>query len=191
MASVTHFDLWTDVNPVVRIKNLIEELDYTKTTLQESTCENIVERLCNEGYTIASEVVATMPSSNSERSVVQKPEINGTSGELALVGKGAVYDEFGTGEEGADNPHPMKSQFPLNPYNSGYWVSRNINPFTGRHYWIYEPMSGKPYFDLYGIPGYTEGVPASMPMYDALLHIRKVKGDIIVDEINNALNTLK
>lgn len=191
MASATHFDIWLDRNPEARIKNLIDYLTATKVTLEETTCEEIVNKLCDQGYDVASEVAAFMPSNNNETSRVEK-SVNGSVGTLSLVGSGAVYDEFGTGEEGADNPHPMKNDFPfLNPYNSGPFVSTHINPLNNRHFWIYPPMSGKPYFDLFDIPGYTEGIPAGMPMYQALQHIRKIKNDIIIKEINDSIKVLK
>ena len=41
-----------------------------------------------------------------------------------LIGFGSdvVYEEFGTGDEGASHPHPVKSEYNLNDYNSGAFI---------------------------------------------------------------------
>lgn len=170
------------------IKDLIEELKYTSATLQEATCENIVNRICTNGYEFANGVNNGMPSNDPQKSYVDM-NVSGNKGEVSLNGEGAVYDEFGTGEEGLANPHPMKGDFTdLNPYNSGPYVSTHINPSNGRHYWIYPPMGGKPYFDA---NGYTEGIPSGKQMYQTLNYIRKIKENIIREEVQDALQTLK
>ena len=38
---------------------------------------------------------------------------------VSMSGPQALYDEFGTGTIGEQNPHPIKNEFGLNPYNSG------------------------------------------------------------------------
>ena len=190
MSSITHINMST--MPLDRvefaIKNLIEELKYTSATLQEATCENIVNNICSSGYEFANGINGSAPSSNLQKSYIDM-KTSGNKGEISLNGEGAVYDEFGTGEEGLANPHPMKGDFPdLNPYNSGPFVSTHINPSNGRHYWIYPPMGGRPYFDAHG---YTEGIPSGKQMYHTLNYIRQIKDNIIREEVQNALQTLK
>jgi len=201
--SITKFNIWT-TKPGEPINELIKVLKpdgYIQSSLSEEATRGIVNGLLNEGYKIASDINSQSFSNNTDKSEVGIDEpysiSNGFKGSVYLYGTGAVYDEFGTGEEGASNPHPMKNNFGLNAYNSGSYVSTHINPYNGRHYWIYPPMSGQPYFDLdfdgsgYTITGYTEGVPSGKQIYTALQHIRKIKGEIIAEELNDALRILK
>lgn len=78
--------------------------------------------------------------------VVEKS--NGYS--IIASGEEVVYAEFGTGEEGSENPHPQKSEFNLNPYNSGPTIK--INRETGRHFWWYN--------------GYSEGNPSGKQLFN-------------------------
>ena len=169
------------------IKNLIDELAYVKDTLNTSTCESIIEEIVARGYTYANNINATAPQSGLEKSWVDR-EVSTNYGEISLNGKNAVYDEFGTGEEGADDGHPLKGFYGLNPYNSGPVVSKLINPLTGRHFWIYEPMAGREYF---GERGYTEGIPSGKQMYHTLNYIDSIKDEIIIEKINDTIRVLK
>ena len=69
---------------------------------------------------------------------------------IIASGEEVLYAEFGTGEEGADDGHPLKGDFHLNPYNSGPNIK--INSATGRHYWWYQ--------------GYSEGNPSGKQMFN-------------------------
>ena len=102
-----------------------------------------------------------------------------------MSGENAIYDEFGTGEQGLDNPHPMKEQFSLNPYNSGPTIF--YNQFAGRHQWYYRPMAGKPYFTKSGA---TEGIPAGKQMYNTLQNLNKIKRNIAVNETNKVIGEI-
>ena len=183
MASVNKFDVWNE--PIYKVQDLIEELRYVKATLEETTCENIVSRICEKGAKYASELNAQAPSSGLQKSVVMST-VGGTHGEIALTGPNSVYDEFGTGEEGLKSPHPMHDNFGLNPYNSGKYIF--YNQFAGRYQWYYAPMAGMPYFTPSGA---TSGIPSGKQMYHTLQYVRDIKNEIIVEEINEAIQTLK
>lgn len=159
------------------IKDAIDKIDFLKDNIKVAN-QNIVAELVREGCeTAAIYNVNALHSSVEIPTVVGKITNNGLKGYVALTGDAAVYDEFGTGENGLDNPHPMKGNFGLNPYNSGPVVSVNINEKTGRHYWFYR--------------GYTEGIPAGKQMYKTANELRKVKNDIVTKEINSALQRLR
>jgi len=68
-------------------------------------------------------------------------EIVETSKGYSIIASGeeVLYAEFGTGEEGSENPHPRKSEFGLNAYNSGPTIK--VNTKTGRHFWWYNGYS--------------------------------------------------
>lgn len=76
---------------------------------------------------------------------------------IVAEGKDVLYEEFGTGEVGKDNPHPDKAEYPLNDYNSGPIVSTHINK-AGRHYWFHDGV-------------YTEGIPAGKQFFDTRNYI--------------------
>lgn len=173
------------------IKSLIDDLEYLEDSLTFAS-QSIVKKLVNAGYEKANELNNMAPQSGTSKSVVNKNTGKttryGTSGSISLEGESAIYDEFGTGEEGAADPHPIKSNFGLNPYNSGPFVSTHINAENGKHFWFYTPMAGQPYFES---SGYTEGIPSGKQMYNTLKYIREIKQDIINQELNNATKTLR
>lgn len=55
---------------------------------------------------------------------------------VVATGEKVLYDEFGTGEKGVQYPHPQKSRYNLNDYNSGEYVSTHIDKY-GNHYWFW------------------------------------------------------
>lgn len=147
--------------------------------------ERIVEKLVSEGAKIARQTVNSAPYSGTEPSIiVDRITSGGKKGYIALRGKKAVYDEFGTGEEGADSPHPLKNNFALNPYNSGPTI--RVNPITDRHYWIIP--------DGYYVPseyvqegGYTEGIPAGKQMYNTSIYLHSIKDEVIKKELQDTI----
>lgn len=166
------------------IKDAMNKLDFLKNNITVAS-EEIVERLVNVGFETANNINQNAPQSNLAKSeVIAKITENKNKGYVALVGPGAIYDEFGTGEEGASNPHPIKNNFNLNPYNSGPYVSTHINK-EGRHYWFYSPMRGKPYYD--DKSGYTEGIPSGKQIYNASKEVRAKKDEITKQELNNVV----
>lgn len=92
------------------------------------------------------------------------------SGELYAYGKDVVYEEFGTGDRGEQNQHPVKSKYNLKAYNSGRTI-RNVDDvldgtpakedldtigITSGKYWTYK-KNGTVY--------YTQGVPSGQEMW--------------------------
>lgn len=92
------------------------------------------------------------------------------SGELYAYGKDVVYEEFGTGDRGEQKPHPVKSKYNLNDYNSGPTI-RNVSDvpkyslakedldtigISSGKYWTYKEN---------GTVYYTQGVPSGQEMW--------------------------
>ena len=164
---------------IEQLKNLQEEMD-------DIALNNIVTKLINEGTKIANEYTIGAPQNNNQESVIVSGLLeSGKAGYIALRGPGAVYDEFGTGDEGANDPHPMKNNFSLNPYNSGPTI--RLDEFD-RHYWIYKPMAGQPYFDD---DGKTHGIPSGKMIYNTSKHLRSIKDDIIKKEFEGVIKRFK
>lgn len=92
------------------------------------------------------------------------------SGEIQAYGKDVVYEEFGTGDRGEQQQHPVKSKYNLNDYNSGPTI-RNVSDvlegslakedldtigISSGKYWTYK-KNGTVY--------YTQGVPSGQEMW--------------------------
>ena len=178
---------------VYGITNLINELEYLEDTLT-TTSGLIVDKLVDVGVGKAIELNAAAPKSGTgNNNIYGEYSKQGKGGRVIMQGDDAVFDEFGTGEEGASDPHPLAGtiDFSIPPYSgyiTGPVVSRNINPLTGRHYWYYTPMSGKPYFQQ---DGYTEGIPSGKQMYNTLQYLRKEKVKLVKNELRDALKIFK
>lgn len=173
------FDIGKD--RIAKISDVREYLNGLKENLIVAT-EEIVETLSTEGGNKAAELNAVAPQSNAQKSIVDFGN-KGFHGYITLEGPGAVYDEFGTGEEGADDGHPMKGFYGLNPYNSGPFVSTHINR-QGRHYWFTPNNSPQKKYPN----NYTEGIPSGKQMYNTLQYVRRIKGKVIKEKISDALD---
>lgn len=168
------------------IRYLREKVDDLSQRLEE-TSSTIVRDIAQETFTIANNYNASAPQSGVEKSTVEMFYTeNSNKASVSLIGKNAIYDEYGTGEQGASNPHPMKSMFNLNPYNSGEHIF--YNQLANRYQWRYSPMSGRPYFTDNGL---TEGIPSGQQMYKTLNDIRKKNRSIVKKDIENAIARLK
>lgn len=87
---------------------------------------------------------------------------------LIAKGKDVIYEEFGTGDRGEDNPHPDKSKYNLNDYNSGITIrpvnllsqeKREEHNLSSGKYWTYKK-------DESGDVEYTQGVPSGKEMWN-------------------------
>ena len=168
------------------IKDAISKINFLKDNIALASKE-IIEELVNSGKNTAEALNNSAPHSGTEPSIVLgKITENGNKGYIALTGDSAVYDEFGTGEEGASDPHPLKDNFGLNPYNSGPTIF--YNQFANRYQWRYYPMRGKPYYTESGL---TSGIPSGKQMYNTSKYIREIKDDVIKHKIQEALQKYK
>lgn len=175
-------DIWKTSQPVFKIGEMKE---YTKTFADDVkvVSQNIVKELIEEGAAEAWWINAGAPQSGLSKSeVVMYYKNNSNSGSFALVGENSVYDEFGTGEEGASDPHPLKDNFGLNSYNSGPTIF--FNQFAGRYQWYYRPMAGRPYFTA---DGATSGIPSGKAMYHGLQRVRAVSDDVTAKNLNEPI----
>jgi hypothetical protein len=118
---------------------------------------------------------------------------------LTAKGKDVLYEEFGTGDRGEDDPHPDKSKFNLNDYNSGYFImsvedigNQDLLDFlkeegiTSGKYWSYR-KNGERHF--------TQGVPSGKEMWNTrnemikniIPKAKKELGVELLDKFENAI----
>ena len=119
---------------------------------------------------------------------------------LIAKGKDVLYEEFGTGDKGEDNPHPDKSKYNLNDYNSGYSIMSvedignqdlldllKEKGITSGKYWTYR-KNGEKYF--------TQGVPSGKEMWNTRNEmikniIPKATKELGVELLDKFENTIK
>lgn len=174
--------------PISKIHTKVDDLkkrfEGLHDDLEETVPGTIVDNICKAGVSMAKQLNATAPKTGLADNKIFAAEHKDTPmhGAIIMEGENAVYDEFGTGEEGAADPHPLKGGFGLNPYNSGPFIF--YNEFTGRYQWRYRPMAGKPYFTQSGL---TSGTPSGKQMYNTLQYVREIKGDIVFNNVEKSL----
>lgn len=104
---------------------------------------------------------------------------------LISQGKDLIYEEFGTGDEGQSSPHPEKSVFNLNDYNSGATI-RPADSYSASHgitsgkYWTYT-KDGEEWI-------YTQGIPAGKQMYNTSNYMRKELSKIAKKKVSDVLS---
>ena len=109
--------------------------------------------------------------------------------EIGIRGNQAIYEEYGTGTIGMNNPHPDKPSS-LNPYNSGKTIrsnekstsqaSANGIPVSGL-YWTYKYNGQKIY---------TQGRPAGAHVYKASQTIKQNIKEIFKRRVGEELSKL-
>lgn len=154
------------MNKVIRIglnpydiQKAIEKLNKLQNEIPNLSSK-IVEAVANEGLDFLNEEYENTPSNISfdTDDIKRYTERSSTGYNIIAEGKDVLYAEYGTGEQGARNPHPEKSGHGLNDYNSGPIVSTHINK-SGRHYWFYKGE-------------YTEGIPSGKQMFNTRNYVK-------------------
>ena len=91
---------------------------------------------------------------------------------VIMEGPQAIYDEFGTGTLGEQNPHPIKSRFNLNDYNTGRTIrpARGVDVDEALKQGAHIPEGGLfwTYRNTLGDKIYTQGTPAQKEVYDSM-----------------------
>ncbi len=104
--------------------------------------------------------------------------------DILAQGKDVIYEEFGTGDKGKSDPHPDKSKYNLNDYNSGKYI-RNANEKSAQHgitdgkYWTYKKD---------GDIKYTQGVPSGKEMFETSNYLKDKIPDILKEKASDVLS---
>lgn len=172
------------------VDEIMKKIRFLESDIEDAGIE-IVEQLINIGSTEVVNRNAVAPHSSNKPNTLytNRAKVHGdvVTGTVGLQGPSIIYDEFGTGNEGAANPHPLKENFGLNPYNSGPVVSNNINVY-GHHYWFYRPgLISEPNYH-FSPNGYTEGIPSGKQVYNTAQLLQKEKNKVVNPILNRYLN---
>lgn len=169
------------------IKEAIRKLQSFKES-SESLGEKILNDIAEEGL---DEINSSLSNSNFEFSekVTAFSRIENGKAEIGIQGNQAIYEEYGTGTMGANNPHPQKDSS-LNPYNSGKTIRENKSIKSnatsqgipvGGLYWTYK---------FNGEKIYTQGRPAGAHVYKASKRIKENIKKIIAKRLGEELSKL-
>ena len=165
------------------IENLVDELDNWAATMKKAGA-NIANDLAEYGHKKMQEIYQEAQQQYQDMSSMDFT-ITGSETEktISMIGEQALYDEFGTGTRGAENPHPAKSEFGLNDYNSGPTIraaKTEINGIKpGDLYWTYKDEAGEVHF--------TQGIPAQKEGYDSLKAMKQKAPEIIRKRMEETL----
>lgn len=168
---------------------LIKKLKASKRNLNDLG-KDVIEDLKQVGLKEISDSISNSNYEDSEPISTYEAE-----NAIGIKGAQALYDEYGTGTVGANNPHPKKDSS-LNPYNSGKTIRPNAGipssgvgiteaskqgiPLNGL-YWTYKHNGKKIY---------TQGRPAGKHVYKASQRIRKEAKKIIEKRVGEVLSKL-
>lgn len=161
------------------IEQLIKKLTQLNKDLvkaSEKSVEDMAE-LCEKQIT---NNYAASPYTDGNDDVKFIKEQDGKKIRVGVQGSQVLYREFGTGTEGLNAPHPIKSKYNLKGYNSGSKI--RVNSKNGELYWIYKDKSGNAV--------YTQGIPAGKEVYNAAVILKGKKLSIIKKRVGEALSKL-
>ena len=145
-----------------------------------------------------SEIQTSVSTSNYEdcEPITVKKEGKGKKRKVGIYGVQAIYDEFGTGTVGQNNPHPEKGNYDLNDYNTGRTIRENAGINSAGNNITEATRQGIPLNGLYwtykynGKKIYTQGRPAGMHVYKGHNKVKQVMKKIINDKVRDELSKL-
>lgn len=174
-----------DINKMIKsLKQLSSNLDKLNKDIPLEIA-SIGQSYLNNQYTNVSDPNIT----DINTGITQK--INGAN--ILSFGRDVLYEEFGTGDEGQQSPHPDKAKYNLNDYNSGSFILdvsdvKNqemldilaANGITSGKFWSYR-KGGQSHL--------TQGVPAGMEMYKTSKHLKdEVIKDLLKEKASDVLS---
>lgn len=173
------------LSDIKKLKNKIEDL---KRNLDKAS-EEIVKELADLTEKEIDINISATPYKDGNNDTVAYKEVTKKRAIVGMRGTQALYNEYGTGTVGANNPHPKKPSS-LKAYNSGATIRPNNKETStatafgiplGGLYWTYEDN---------GIIVYTQGIPAGKQVFNASKTLSKRKGQIIKKKVSDALSKL-
>lgn len=152
------------------IDRMINSLNTLSSNINKLKTE-IPKEIAEEGLKHLNSLYASKPTDNDTDDIHTSIDKTETGYSIISQGKDVLYEEFGTGDEGARHPHKDKSKYGLKDYNSGPTIRpvNSNNPALKAHgitsgkYWTYEKD---------GEIKYTQGIPAGMQMFDTSNYLR-------------------
>ena len=147
------------------------QIDIDSKAITSAVAEELAHEIRVNYSIFKSGVAAHDHQDRSGFRVITEPSARGNK--ITVLGKEIIYDEFGTGIEGFNNPHPDKHKYSLNAYNTGASIKHFSD--SSRDYWIYY-NNGKFWS--------THGVPSGHFVYDSFMNVADgMAAKIALDEM--------
>lgn len=165
---------YTDLKAALnRAKHRIAIIDDTLSIMSKNIDEKTADFLVDDLADRYGQFINSLQHDHQDRNgtIIYKDKTD-EGYRIVIEGPQVIYDEFGTGTEGANSPHPDKEKYNLEPYNSGFYIKTDKN---GNKYWTY-------YSDDIDRYVTSHGVPAGHFMYDTLMYAAENIGDLIMFE---------
>ena len=160
------------------LDNLITKLNSLKQGLKEADNKIVKDMAMFVENQVSSNLAAT-PYKDGNDDAVAYSNIQENKAEAGMKGSQVVYDEFGTGTEGANAPHPDKNKFALKGYNTGPKIKVSK---TGELFWLYKDKNG----ELVK----TQGIPAGKQVFNASVLLKGKKIQIIKKRVGEVISKL-
>lgn len=171
------------------ITHLIKRLEKLQKELEKADSQ-IVKELSDLGLKAIESNYSTTPYKDGNEDVSFYSTGSEKKKKIGVTGSQVLYNEFGTGTEGQNSPHPKKGEFGLNGYNTGETIRQNNSENSsasrlgipvGELYWTYREGNVKKY---------TQGIPAGKQVYLAAKMLKREKDKIVKKVVGDALSKL-
>lgn len=168
---------------IKQIDNLIKSLNNLSKTLKKLPTE-ITNEIGELGLEILNEKYSQRKQDENITDINTSIKTSENRCDILSQGKDVVYEEFGTGDKGKGNPHPDKSKYNLNDYNSGKYI-RNANEHSAKHgitsgkYWTYKKN---------GEVNYTQGVPSGKEMFNTSKELKEIIPKVLQEKASDVLS---
>lgn len=178
-----------DIDDIGKIVKALEEL---YKDLEKATNE-ITKDIADEGLSYLNKQYTNMYSDPNLTDINTEIRSDKDGYKIVSYGDDVVYAEFGTGDEGEKTPHPDKSKYSLDAYNSGPYIrdvsSLDKDSYTSEDLEKIGITSGKFwYYEKDGVGYYTQGVPAGKQMFNTFNHLRDKSIKEIVGKRGKEIN---
>ena len=160
------------------LNDLISKLNNLKENLKVAD-EKIVKDIASFIKQEVSNNLSATPYKDGNEDSEAYSDINGNKAEAGMQGTQVIYNEFGTGTEGANAPHPDKSKFALKGYNTGPKIKVSK---TGELFWLYKDKNGEIVK--------TQGIPAGKQVFNASVMLKGKKIQIIKNRVGEVISKL-
>ena len=156
------------------ISRMINSLNTLSSDINKLKTE-IPKEIAKEGLKHLNSLYAKKPSTNDTDDINTSIQEYDGGCNIISQGKDVLYEEFGTGDEGARHPHKDKSKYGLKDYNSGPTI-RPVNSNNPKgNSWLEKKGITKGKYWVYmkdGVPTPTQGIPAGKQMFDTSNYLR-------------------
>lgn len=167
------------------LQELQDNLSEIKSSLVMATEELVVE-LADYGKSKVDANYSASMFTDGNDDVQSFSEATEKGHKFGARGTQVTYREFGTGTEGASNPHPSMNGMGLSAYNSGKTIRRATDKVFDRAgvpvgilYWTYKDKGGNIVF--------TTGIPAGMEVYNAAKAVKQSASLIAAMKVSDVL----